>query len=292
MFRARTAAIMVGLGLVAGVDSAASQSAAPALSQGTALSHYDLEHPATHVKLSSELAEISGLAFTPDGRLLAQGDERGTIWQLDPSTGTPVKRFGLGAHGHLLRGDFEDIQVVGQRVFLVTSMGKIFEGQEGSDGQVLNAAQRTMGLGGSCEVEGMTWDPPSNSLLLLCKHIRAQRWRHAVVVLAVSPESWRFEVQPRIVVPEHALERVTGAKHFNGSAIVRHPRTGTYLLLAGPQQSYAEVDAAGEVLAGGKLPPEQHRQPEGIAIAPDLTLLISDEAAGKKATLTAYAYHR
>jgi hypothetical protein len=286
------AGIVMGLVLVAEVDSAASQSAAPAASGESALPHYDLEHAATHVKLSSELAEISGLAFTPDGRLLAQGDEQGTIWQLDPSTGTPVKRYGLGRHGHLLRGDFEDIQVVGHRVFLVTSAGIIFEGQEGTDGQVLNAAQRTMGLGGSCEVEGMTWDPPSNSLLLLCKHIRTQRWRHDVVVLAVSPVSWRFEVQPRMVVPEHAFERVTGVKHFNGSAIVRHPRTGTFLLLAGPQQSYAEVNAAGVVLAGGKLPPGEHRQPEGIAIAPDLTLLISDEAAGRKATLTAYAYHR
>jgi hypothetical protein len=85
---------------------------------------------------------------------------------------------------------------------------------------------------------------------------------------------------------------VTGAKGFAGSAITRHPRTGTYLMLAGAQRAYAEIDSTGKVLGGGRLPAERHRQPEGIAIAPDLTLLISDEAAGRTATITGYAYRR
>jgi uncharacterized protein YjiK len=68
-----------------------------------------------------------------------------------------------------------------------------------------------------------------------------------------------------------------------------HPRTGTLLLLAGPQRTYAEISRNGEVLGGGRLD-RHHRQPEGIAVAPDLSLLISDEAAGRTATITAYAF--
>ena len=109
------------------------------------------------------------------------------------------------------------------------------------------------------------------------------------MILAISIDTWRFEPEPRILVPEGALERVTGAKRFNGSAMVRDPGTGTYLLLAGPQHAYAEVNARGEILGGGRLPAELHRQPEGIAIGSDLGLYISDEAAGKHATLTMYA---
>jgi hypothetical protein len=37
--------------------------------------------------------------------------------------------------------------------------------------------------------------------------------------------------------------------------------------------------------------PGRHPQPESIAIAPDLTLLIGDEAAGKTATIASYAWH-
>jgi hypothetical protein len=94
-----------------------------------------------------------------------------------------------------------------------------------------------------------------------------------------------------MVIPEGDLERVTGSKGFHGSAMTRHPRTGTLLLLAGPERAFAEVDSTGRVLGGGKLDPKRHRQPEGIAVGPDLTLFISDEGAGKDATLTAYAWH-
>ena len=256
-----------------------------------ALAHYELKSaPARQVRLPAELAEISGIAFTRDGRLLAHGDEHGTIWQIDPATGDIVKRFGFGSHGRLLHGDFEDIQVVGERIFLVTSAGKIFESREAQDGAIVDAVPRSAGLGGGCEVEGLTYDPSSKSLLLLCKQVRSKRWRGDVVILAISIDTWRFEPEPRIVIREGVLEQLTGAKRFNGSAMVREPSTGTYLLLAGPQHAYAEISAKGDIQGGGRLPAELHRQPEGIAIGPDLDLFVSDEAAGKHATLTMYAH--
>jgi hypothetical protein len=112
------------------------------------------------------------------------------------------------------------------------------------------------------------------------------------VILAVDPDTGEFEPKPRLLVSQAALQRVTGVRSFAGSAITRHPGTGTYLMLAGPQRTYAEIDSTGKVLGGGQLVARRHRQPEGIAIAPDLTLLISDEAAGATATITGYAYRR
>jgi uncharacterized protein YjiK len=258
-----------------------------------ALSHYDPAGPASHrIALPADLGEVSGLAYTPDGRLLAHGDEQAVVYQIDLASGRPVKRFGIGGPGGPLLGDFEDIQVVGDRIFLVTSKGEIVEAREGGDGETKPPLRRGRGLGGACEVEGMTWDERSKSLLLLCKQAKGKQWKGQVVILAVSPETGEFEPQPRLVIPEAELQRVTGAKTFAGSAITRHPRSGTYLMLAGPQRVYAEIDSTGKVLGGGKLSAQRHRQPEGIAIAPDLTLLISDEAAGRTATITGYAYRR
>jgi len=258
-----------------------------------ALSHYDPSGPASlRIALPADLAEVSGLAYTPDGRLLAHGDEQAVVYQIDLASGRPVKRFGIGGPGGPLLGDFEDIQVVGDRIFLVTSSAEIIEGREAGDGETMPLLRRGRGLGGACEAEGMTWDEGSKSLLLLCKQATGKQWKGRVVILAVSPETGAFEPEPRLVIPETELQRATGAKTFAGSAITRHPRSGTYLLLAGPQRLYAEIDSTGKVLGGGKLAAERHRQPEGIAIAPDLTLLISDEAAGRTATITGYAYRR
>jgi hypothetical protein len=258
---------------------------------GRALPHYDLERGAAwQEKLPSSLAEVSGLAFSSDGRLLAHGDERGVVWRYDLESRRPAGRFGLRDHGGVLRADFEDVTVVDERLFLVTGTGAIYEGRIVPDGQIGRAARRVRGLGGACEVEGMTWDPATESLLLLCRNTRTKRWKDSVAILAVSPDTWRFERRPRILVPEDRLRIVTGEKQFEGSALTRHPRTGTYLLVAGPQRTFAEVSAAGEVLGGGRLDQNRHGQPEGIAVGPDLTLLVSDEATRGQAAITAYAY--
>jgi uncharacterized protein YjiK len=258
---------------------------------GRALAHYDLAGAAAwQERLPSDLAEISGLAFGPAGRLFTHGDERGIVWRYDLENRRPAGRFGIGDQGRVIIADFEDITVVGERLFLVTGTGAIYEGRIAPDGQIGRAVRRIQGLGRACEVEGMTWDPGTKALLLLCKSTHSKLWKDQVVILAVSPYTWRFERQPRILVPLHRLERVTGEKRFGGSGLTRHPRTGTLLMIAGPQRVFAEVGTSGEVLGGGRLDKDRHQQPEGIAVAPDLTLLISDEASKGAAVITAYAY--
>ena len=114
---------------------------AGAAGRDPALPHYALDgKPTSQVRLDKALREISGIAFTGDGRLLAHGDEHGLVWQLDPTSGKVLKRFGLGRAGHVLKGDFEDIQVVNGRVFLVTSGGEIVAGSEGAEGAVVSTS--------------------------------------------------------------------------------------------------------------------------------------------------------
>ena len=256
-----------------------------------ALAHYDLKDGAAwRAELPRGLSEVSGLAFTPDGTLLAMEDERAVVWRYDIARRRPVTRFGLGDRAGVMRGDFEDLAVVGDRLFLLKATGEIFEGRLANDGETGAATRRTRGLGRTCEAEGLTWDAATRSLLVLCKAVRSKRYQDRMVILAVSVDSWRFEREPRILVADKALERATGKAHFHGSGMARHPVTGTLLVVAGPERTYVELSPAGQVLAGGRLDGDRHRQPEGIAVAPDLSLLISDEAAGRTATITAYAY--
>ena len=268
-------------------QAAPAKAAAPS---AAALPDYDLAGaPTWRVDLPKSLAEVSGLAVGSDGAVYAHGDEQAAVFRFDLSTRRATERFGLGSRAGLLAGDFEDIQVVGRRVYLVTSEGAIYDGPLAGDGQVVGAVRRTAGFGKNCEVEGMTWDPETKSFLLLCKTVKSKRWKDQVVVLAVSGETWRVAPEPRLLIDENRLAEVTGGKGFSGSAIARHPRTGTFLLVAGPQRTYAEVNAAGRVLGGGKLDKQRHPQPEGLTLTPELTLLISDESVSGPATITAYA---
>lgn len=258
-----------------------------------ALPHYDLKAGAEwQAKLPRALSEISGLAFTPDGSLLAHGDERAVVWRYDLARRRRVARFGLAErrNGGAIHADFEDLVVVGERLFLVTAGGEIYEGRAVEDGRTGLAVRRTGGLGRGCEAEGLAWDASTRALLVLCKTVRSRRWKDRIVILAVSTDTWRYERQPRLLVKQRDVERVTGKKRFRGSAMARHPRTGTLILVAGPERTYVELSPQGAVLGGGRLDGDRHRQPEGVAVAPDLTLLISDEGSRGKATITAYAY--
>ena len=58
--------------------------------------------------------------------------------------------------------------------------------------------------------------------------------------------------------------------------------------MAGTQRAFLEIDRNGKVLSGGLFPPGVQRQPEGVAFAPDGSLLVSSEAAGRRATLAGY----
>lgn len=255
--------------------------------------------PAWEVKLPKDLAEISGLAFTADGRLFAHGDQDATIHQLDARSGKVLETFTVASNGKddpdlgkkhgskVLTGDFEDIQIVGDRFFLISSNGVVIEFREGKEGAAVPYRAHDTGVGKVCEVEGLAKDPAGNSLLILCKIPHQDEYRQQVVVFAWPLDGGKADPAPRIRV-DYSKLRATGAAEFHGSALAVTPGGKSLLLIAGPQETWAELSLTGDVLAAGALDRDAHRQPEGLAFAPDGTLLVSDEGAGKRATLSGY----
>jgi uncharacterized protein YjiK len=256
--------------------------------------------PASQVRLPAEVREISGLAVTADGRVFAHGDEDATIYQLDARSGQVTKQFTLAATGDdpdlgkkggggRLAGDFEDIAVVGDRFFLVSSNGVLLEFAEGeADGSVPYRAYPT-GLEDVCEVEGLAHDPSTESLLLLCKTMRDKSERQQVAVYAWSLADRTLGDKPHLAVPWSALARVTGGKGFNGSALAVTPGGRSLLMVAGPQQLFAEVGSDGTPLRGGAMDKGTHPQPEGLAFLPDGALLVASEGGKGEAVLAHYS---
>lgn len=268
--------------LVAGVLACASGSAV-GQSGTTFVDRYDLEHRTRRFDLPGRLDEISGLAFTPDGRLFAHDDERGRVYQIDPMTGEVGKRFDLGEE--VVRGDFEGIAIVGERFFLISSTGFLYEFREAGDRESTGYRVTDTRVGASCEVEGLDYDPLDEVLLIACKVSTPDRGVIVVYRLPLDPARDRsppLEI-PRAQLPAHALDA-----GFDPSAVTVDP-TGTLLLLSGGHNALIEVDRSGRILAGVELSKKRHPQPEGLAFGPDGTLYISDEKNGKDARLTAYA---
>lgn len=281
------------------------QSRTAAAGPGGVLGRYDLAgEPSWETKLPKDLDEISGLAFSGDGRLFAHGDQDATIWQLDARDGKVLKTFTVASAGNddpemgkkpaksgPLAGDFEDLQIVGDRFFLISSNGVLIEFKEGADGASVPYTAHPTGLGKVCEIEGLAAAAADHSLLVLCKIPHEDRYRRQIVIFAWSLDRQAADTAPRIRVDYDRLTG-TGQRSFHGSAMAFAPDGGSLVLIAGPQKSFAELGLDGSVLSSGGLDEKAHRQPEGIAFAPDGTLLVSDEGAGKRATLSGYAPRR
>lgn len=287
----------------AGADTGRiADSSLPAPAPRGVLGRYDLAgEPSWDTRLPKDLDEISGLAFSADGRLFAHGDQDATIWQLDARSGRVLKTFtvasgkddpdmGKKAGKKTLTGDFEDIQIVGDHFFLISSNGILVEFREGAEGESVPYTPHDTGLGDTCEIEGLAHDPPSRSLLILCK-VPRKEYKGQVVVFAWSLDRGATGTTPAIRVDYSKLEG-TGASSFHGSAFALAPGGKSLVLVAGPQKTFAEFSLKGEVLSSGGLDRKFHRQPEGLAFAPDGTLLVSDEGAGKRATLSGYSPRR
>jgi len=239
-------------------------------------------------KLPRALEEISGLATTSDGRILAHGDERAVIYELDPSTGGVVKSFSAGFGG--IPGDFEGIAEAEGRLFLITSTGEILETAEGGDGDVMDYRIHPTNLGRLCEMEGMAFDPGSRSLLLPCKSPKTRELRDHVVVFQVELASMRPRPVPRVFIPFEALEEIgLRGKSFHPSAIEVHGPTGRSVLVAAQEENLLEISPEGRLLGGKELSRSDHAQPEGITFLSDGSLLLGDEGQGKRGRLTRYS---
>jgi uncharacterized protein YjiK len=242
--------------------------------------------PDARWRLPDRLREISGLAFTRDGRLFAHGDERAIIYQLDYNNGETLKVFAAGdppAHG-----DFEDIAITDSGDFyLIASSGQLLHFREGADGAHVPFEQLDTGLGNVCEVEGLAYERAHQNLIIACKHNYAPAQRRRVIFYAWSIQQRALAARPWFDAPAAGLAAASQARAFNPSALALDPASGRMIVLAGGDNAMVELNADGSIAAGRALG-SLHPQAEGAAVTPDGSLLISDEGAHGHARLARY----
>lgn len=251
------------------------------------LDRFDLSREgAVQAQLPLGLREISGLAVAPDGRVLAHGDERGVVSQIHICDGTVEKSFSLGSPP--VRDDFEGIAIADGRLFLITSAGRLYESREGANGAIVPYTALETGFGRSCEIEGLTWDPVSRTLVAGCKQALAAGRPGQITFLR-----WSVDGRAPATPPSLTLT-VTGptTRRFRPSAVEYNGARGNYIAVAGPDRSMLEFTSTGAVVASRPLNRQLHRQPEGLALLGDSLLVIADEGAGNRGTLTCYRAKR
>lgn len=254
------------------------------------LANYDLaNNDPQKLVLSSQLAEVSGITFTPDNRLFAHGDEYAEIFELDPATGSIIKKFSVGSL-FAVKGDFEDIAYVVDKFFLLESNGKLYEFNEGKNGEFVTYKTYKTFLTSKYDVEGLCYDNETNSLLLACKESGSKELGKDKAVYSFSLDNLELEEIPRFIIPFKDIKNNTSEGKFNPSGIARNPQSGTFYIIAARGNTIVELSKSGELLDQADLPQKIHIQAEGIAFKNDATLFISNESAGKTPVIYMYGH--
>lgn len=237
--------------------------------------------------LPRELREISGLTLTKDGRLLAQTDEIGKVWEVDYRRGILVKRFALGEGG--VKGDFEGIAAVDSVLFLLTSKGKLYEFHEGANHADVGYLEHDTKLRDNCEFEGLAYDPTIASLLLACKHVLDSTATDSIVIYRWRLDAKKSERLSRLAVGLPGVSGENNWRSFHPTDITIDPFTGDYVLIASKERGLIEITPTGAPVMARPLPPD-HVQAEGVSITKDSILILADEGGTNLGMITLYKW--
>lgn len=239
-------------------------------------------------RLPDRLNEISGLALTPDGRLLAVDDEVAIIYELDYDEGRIVKAFALGKP--VVRGDFEGIAVVDDLVYLTTSAGRVYFAMEGADGQRVSFDNYDTEIGQDCEIEGLTQSSDNTRLYFLCKNVRKKSAIKGLMLFAWDVERRELIADESVVLPVQQILKQLRIDRLNPTGITIERQSGNRIIVASRQRALIELTEDGELVSARNMPLSgRHRQAEGIELTSDGRLLIADEGGTHKARLAVYS---
>jgi uncharacterized protein YjiK len=246
------------------------------------------DEPVARWLLGPELAEVSGLALTADDRLFAHADEAARIFEIDYRRGTVVKQFWVGEEA--LRADFEGITYAGNRFFMVTSKGVLYEFSEGADGERVEFQLHDTRLGKECEFEGVAFDSVSNTLLLPCKNVGKKSLEGSLVIYryTLGSDSAGTSTSELSIPMTQAVGR-NGWKQVRPTDIAIDPWTGNYVMVAAQEKALLQVTPAGAVVFSRPLT-GSHPQAEGVAITRDSILIVGDEGTGQPGAITLYRW--
>ena len=221
-------------------------------------------------RLPPRLNEISDLAIDERGRLFANDDERGIVYQLDADTGAVLSERPIA--DPVPRADFEGLTILGDSVYLITSGGILFVTPLGGG----SLREIDTGIGRLCEIEGLTHR--LGRLVAVCKQ--------AVSLAGDAIHLVSFDVHDPAGTSE--ITSIPVGRPIRPSGIAWDGLAERYRIVAARPGIVVTVDDRGAISCILTLDRRRHRGAEGIAIDAARRLVIADEAHGGRARLTVY----
>ncbi len=255
---------------------------------------YFLAQPNHTIFLESEdLKEISGLSPTDQpGVFLANNDEKGTIFFVDGNAGGGI----LNRVNFKDKGDFEDLAMVGDTIYVVKSSGKIFQVFDWKKDKP-GVVEFDTPLKKEDDVEGLGFDKKKNVLLLACKGNTDSATVRRVFSFDLKTkklgENPTYTIDPQQVNELLEKDGEDDPKFFSPSGIAVHPLRPEVYVISSVGKTMAVLDYnSGQLRYLVKLDKSILPQPEGIAFDASGNLFLSSEGKKGEGMLLRFDFHR
>ena len=266
---------------------------------------YQFDNPIEQFELENDLFEISGLSIIGKNNLAAIQDEDGIVFILNKK-GKITRQYDFFA-----KGDFEGVEIVGNKAFVVKSNGDIYHIENmGEKNQELKIIETR--LNKTANIEGLTFDKANNRLLLAAKGKMEKDSKFSRCVYSYNLKTEKLDDKPVFILDfdkvhdfvksgkqtkylDKIKEKMDNSKHdfsFATSGIAIHPITKNYYLISSAGKMMIVVSPDGEIMHIEKFKKKIHPQPEGICFEKDGTLWISNEGKNCPPTLLRYDFIR
>lgn len=245
---------------------------------------YDLSEP-QKIFLSESLDEISGIVYVNDTLIVAENDEEGKIFAINPARSKTPEVFSFGKNG-----DFEDITFTGKEWYVLRSDGHLYLLTNVFTDSCSH--QKIESVFKDSEFEGLYYDNTRNSLMMVCKSCSSDNDKKEVSVFAFNTETKTWNTNPvfKLDVQEIANKSGKDKLHFKPSAAAINPVDKNLYILSSVNKLLVIADINGIVKEAYNLPPGNFKQPEGISFAPNGDMYISNEAAEGTANILLFKY--
>lgn len=266
---------------------------------------YEFMNPVDRFELDDVLGEISGLSLIGKENLAAIEDETGVVYILNKK-GKITRQYDF-----FPKGDFEGVEIVGDKVYVVKSNGDIYDIKNmGKDDQDLKIIETP--LNKAANIEGLGFDKSNNRLLLAAKGKMAKDSTFSRSVYGFDLKTEKLAEEPVFTIdlaqvqdylnsgkPVKYLEKISeklnpaeGGFTFAPSGIAVHPITKNYYLISSVGKMMMVISPKGDIIHIEKFKKKIHQQPEGICFEKDGTLWISNEGKNGAPTLLRYEFKR
>jgi WD40 repeat protein len=225
-------------------------------------------------KLVEELDEISGIWYDPSGpRIIAENDEEGKMYIVDPATGKVSGHTTFHAGG-----DFEDLTTDGTYWYMLRSNGNLFR-ITGAFTDSVKAEVFKLHLPGYNNFESLFFNPSDKKAYLVCKQCEADSGRR-ISIYAFNTVTSTYENGPVMtMVPDRTLLPAgDSVEIIKPSALAIHPITGEWYIMASVNHLLIVADPTGKWKKVYPLNKDWFKQPEGMSFAPNGDLYVSNEA--------------